>query len=64
MNMRMLNFKHFMKKYILKNDTLNKSELQKIYNYSIYPRDSKKYSDKDLLILITEAWEVVIGHVF
>ena len=35
-----------MKKYNLKNDTMNESQLQKIYNYPIYPRDSKIYSDK------------------
>ena len=35
-----------MKKYNLKNDTMNESELQKVYNYPIYPRDSKIHSDK------------------
>ena len=25
---------------------MNESQLQKFYNYPIYPRDSKKYSDK------------------
>ena len=45
-NMKVLNFKDFMKKYNLKNDTMNESELQKIYNYPIYPRDSKIYSDR------------------
>ena len=35
-----------MKKYKLKNDTMNESELQRVYNYSIYPRDSKKNSDR------------------
>ena len=44
--MKVLNFKDFMKKYNLKNDTMNESELQRIYNFSIYPRDSKIYSDK------------------
>jgi len=44
--MRILNFKDFMKKYSLKDDTTNESELQKIYNYPIYPRDSKVFSDK------------------
>ena len=44
--MTILNFKDFMKKYRLKNDTMNESKLQKIYNYPIYPRDSKIYSDK------------------
>ena len=44
--MKVLNFKDFMKKYNLKNDTLNELELRRIYNYPIYPRDSKIYSDK------------------
>ena len=44
--MKILNFKDFMKKYNLKNDTMNESQLQRIYNYPIYPRDSKIYSDK------------------
>ena len=44
--MKVLNFKDYMKKYILKNDTMNESQLQKVYNYPIYPRDSKIYSDK------------------
>ena len=45
-NMKVLNFKDFMKKYNLKNDTMNESELQRVYNYPIYPRDSKIYSDR------------------
>ena len=44
--MKILNFKDFMKKYKLKDDTMNESQLQKIYNYPIYPRDSTIYSDK------------------
>ena len=44
--MTILNFISFMKKHNLKNDTMNESQLQKIYNYPIYPRDSKIYSDK------------------
>ena len=44
--MKVLNFKDFMKKYNLKNDTMNESELQKVCNYPIYPRDSKIYSDR------------------
>ena len=35
-----------MKTYKLKDDTINESELQTVYNYSIYRRDSKIYSDK------------------
>ena len=44
--MKILSFKDFMKKYNLKNDTMNESQLQKLYNYPIYPRDSKINSDK------------------
>ena len=44
--MKILNFKDFMKKYNLKNDTMNESQLQRVYNFHIYPRDSKLYSDK------------------
>ena len=44
--MKILNFRDFMKKYKSKNDTMNESQLQKIYNYPIYPRDSKIYSEK------------------
>ena len=47
--MKVLNFKGLMKKYKLKNDTMNESELQKVYNYPIYPRDSKLYSDKGFI---------------
>ena len=28
---------------------MNKSQLQKVYNYSIYPRDSKIYSDREFV---------------
>ena len=44
--MKLFNFKDFIKKFKLKNDTMNEIELQKIYNYPIYPRDSKIYSDR------------------
>ena len=44
--MKLLNSKDFMKKYNLKNDTLNEFQLQSVYNYNIYPRDSKIYSEK------------------
>ena len=47
--MKKLNFKDFMKKYKLKDDTMNESELQRFYNYPIYPRDSKIYSDKEFV---------------
>ena len=44
--MKVSKFKDFIKKYKLKNDTMNESQLQKIHKYPIYPRDSKIYSDK------------------
>ena len=44
--MKILTFKDFIKKYNLKNDTMNESELRRVYNYNIYPRDSKIHSDK------------------
>ena len=37
-NMKVLYFKDFMKKYNLKNDTMNESQLQRVHNYPIYPR--------------------------
>ena len=51
MSMTILNFKDFMKKYNLKNNTMNESQLQKIYNYPIYLRDSKIYSDRGYINL-------------
>ena len=39
------NFKDFMKKK-LKDDTMNESQLQRVYNYPIYPRDSKIFSGR------------------
>ena len=44
--MKILNIRDFMKKYNLKNDTMNESQLQKVYIYKIYPRDSKILTDK------------------
>ena len=44
--MTILNFKDFTKKYKLKKDTMNESELQRVYKYPINPRDSQIYSDK------------------
>ena len=41
--MKVLIFKDFMEKLNLKNDTMNETQLQKIYNYDIYPGDSKVY---------------------
>ena len=44
--MKIINLKDFMKKCNLKKDTMNESDLQKVYTYIICPRDSKLYSDK------------------
>ena len=41
--------KFFFEKNKLKNDTMNESELQKVYNYPIYPRNSKTHSDKGFI---------------
>ena len=41
-----MNFRDFMKKYSLKNDTMNENELQRVYNYPIHPGDSKIYSNR------------------
>ena len=53
--MKILTFKDFMKKYNLKNDTMNESQLQTIYNYNIYPRDSKIISDKGFVNIDNES---------
>ena len=45
-NMKVSNFKNFLKKYNLNDNTMNEFQLQKIYNYRIYPRASKIYSDE------------------
>ena len=45
-NMTILNFKNFLKNYKLKNDTMNESQLQRVYKYPFYPRGSKIYSNK------------------
>ena len=40
-NMRILTFQDFLKKYILKDDTMSESDIQRVYNIPVYPRDSK-----------------------
>ena len=44
LKMTLLNFQDFMKKHELKNDTMEKSELQRVCKLPIYPRDTKIYS--------------------
>ena len=41
-----LTLKQFMEKYNLKDQTMSESDLRKIYNYKIYPRDSKITTNK------------------
>ena len=62
--MKILNFKDFMKKYKLKNDTMNESQLEKIYNYPIYPRDSKINSHKGFVNIDNGPQGVLIGVIF
>ena len=38
-----------MKKYNLKDDTMNEYQLQKVYNYKIFPRDSQIYSHRGFI---------------
>ena len=45
-NMKVLNFEDFMKEYKLNSNTMNESQLQRVYNYLINPRHSKINSDK------------------
>ena len=42
-----------MKKYNLKNDTMNDFELQRIYNYPIKPRESKILSHRGFVNIDT-----------
>ena len=48
-NKRILNFKDFVKRCNLKKDTMTESEMQRVYKYHIYPRDSNIYSDKGFI---------------
>ena len=44
--MKILNYKDLKNKYKVRNDTMNKSHLQKINNCPIYTRDSNFYSER------------------
>ena len=44
--MKILIFTAFMKKFILKNETMNERELERVFNFNIYPRDSKILTDR------------------
>ena len=43
---------------------MNESELQRVYNHPIYPRDSKIYSEKCFVDFDNGSMGVVIGLVF
>ena len=49
--MKIINIKDFMKKYNLKDNTMNESQLKRVYKYNMYPRDSKKHSDRGFVII-------------
>ena len=49
--MTILNLKECMIKYNLTDAIMKESDLQRIYKYHIYPRDSKIYSDKVFVII-------------
>ena len=49
--MTIFSFKNFMKKCNLKKDNMDESQLQKFYNYPIYPRSIKVYFDKGFVNL-------------
>ena len=42
--MTILNLKDFVKKYKIKIIIINESQLHRVYNYPMYPRDIKVYS--------------------
>ena len=50
-NVKVLNIEIFMRKFSSKNDTMKGSELQRYYNYPIYPRVSKIITDKGFINL-------------
>ena len=41
----------FMRKHILRDDTMNESDLERVNNYPIYPRGPKIHSDKGFVII-------------
>ena len=62
--MNILTFlKDFLKKYNLKNNTMNETELKSVYNYPIYPKNSKIYSERGFVNIAMVEWEGLIGLV-
>ena len=62
--MKVLILKDFVKKCKLKEDTVNESQLQSVYIYPIYPRDSKKFSIKGFVNFDNGSQGEPIGLVF
>ena len=62
--MTLLRFEGFKKKYNLKNDIMNESEIQRIPNFSTYPRDSKIYSDKGFVNIDNDLKVKLTGQLF
>ena len=52
-----------MEKYNLKNFTMNEYGLQRVYNYSIYLKDSNLYSDEGFVNQDNGQMEALIGLV-
>ena len=44
-----LDLEDFMKKYNLVEDTSSQSDLQRFFDYTIHPRESKKSSNREFL---------------
>ena len=53
-----------MMKIILIDDTMIGHELEKVYNYSIYARESEMTTNKDSFLLRTVRWVVLIRLLF
>ena len=54
----------FLKKYDIKDDTMTESDLQKSFEFSIYPRDLIISIDNGFVIIDDSSMEGFIGHVF
>ena len=55
-SMKIINFKDFLRKFNFKDDTINEPHLQSEYNHCIYPRNSKKYSDRGFINIDNGSW--------
>ena len=57
------NFERLFEKHNSKDDTMNESEIQRVYNLPIHPRDSKIHSEKGFVNIDNGCMGVVIGVV-